>query len=67
MSVYFDYPSIRDFFEIHGNTSCEKLDDYEHCKAESDRLYNEQLNEINEEIQHHQPKTDTQNVFKPLA
>ncbi|MGN8055741.1 hypothetical protein ACTJKN_05660 [Pedobacter sp. 22163] len=59
MSVYFDYPSIRDFFEIHGNTSCEKLDDYEHCKAESDRLYNEQLNEINEEIPHDQSETDT--------
>ncbi|WP_131533101.1 hypothetical protein [Pedobacter psychrodurus] len=44
MSVYFDYPSIRDFFEIHGNTSGEKLDDYENCKTESDRLYNEQLN-----------------------
>jgi hypothetical protein len=56
MSVYFDYPSIRDFFEIHGNTSCEKLDDYENCKAESDRLYNEQLNEINEEISQDQPK-----------
>ena len=50
MSVYFDYPSIRDFFEIHGNTSCEKLDDYEHCKAESDRLYNEQLKESAGEI-----------------
>lgn len=44
MSVYFDYPSIRDFFEIHGNTSGEKLDDYENCKAESDRLYHEQIN-----------------------
>lgn len=43
MSVYFDYPSIRDFFEIDGNTSCEKLNDYEHCKIESDRLYKEQL------------------------
>lgn len=60
MSVYFDYPSIRDFFEIHGNTSCEKLNDYEHCKAESDRLYNEQLNETDEKIhKNDQPETDT--------
>nr|WP_315419014.1 hypothetical protein [uncultured Pedobacter sp.] len=59
MSVYFDYPSIRDFFEIHGNTSCEKIDDYEHCKAESDRLYNEQLKESEEEIlSEDQQKTD---------
>lgn len=60
MSVYFDYPSIRDFFEIHGNTSCEKIDDYEHCEAESDRLYNEQLKESEEEIpSEDQEKTDT--------
>ena len=60
MSVYFDYPSIRDFFEIHGNTSCKKIDDYEHCKAESDRLYNEQLKESEEEIlSEDQQKTDT--------
>jgi len=50
MSVYFDYPSIRDFFEIQGNNSCEKLDDYEHCRAESDRLYNAQRNENEETI-----------------
>ncbi|WP_431292224.1 hypothetical protein [Pedobacter sp. P26] len=60
MSVYFDYPSIRDFFEIHGNTSCEKLDDYEHCNAESDRLYDEQLKESEEEaLIENQHKTDT--------
>ncbi|WP_293307686.1 hypothetical protein [Pedobacter sp. UBA5917] len=60
MSVHFDYPSIRDFFEIHGNTSCEKLNDYEHCRAESDRLYNEQLKESEEEIPtENQEKTDT--------
>jgi len=60
MSVYFDYPSIRDFFEIHGNTSCEKLDDYEHCRAESDRLYNEQPIESNEAISlEDEYKTDT--------
>lgn len=60
MSVYFDYPSIRDFFEIHGNTSCEKLDDYENCKAESDRLYAEQLKKAEEEIlAKDQQETDT--------
>ncbi|WP_316829032.1 hypothetical protein [Pedobacter miscanthi] len=60
MSVHFDYPSIRDFFEIYGNTSCEKLDDYEHCRAESDRLYNEQLKQ-SEEIDptEDQQKTET--------
>ncbi|WP_025143024.1 hypothetical protein [Pedobacter jeongneungensis] len=60
MSVHFDYPSIRDFFEIHGNTSYEKLNDYEHCKAESDRLYNEQLKQSEGEIQtKDQEKTET--------
>jgi len=60
MSVHFDYPSIRDFFEIHGNTSCEKLNDYEHCKAESDRLYNEQLKQSEGEIPiKDQEKTET--------
>ncbi|ARS38856.1 hypothetical protein CA265_03835 [Sphingobacteriaceae bacterium GW460-11-11-14-LB5] len=58
MSVYFDYPSIRDFFEIHGNTSKEKLDDYENCRAESDRLYNEQLKQTEEEI-HDQDEQNT--------
>jgi len=60
MSVHFDYPSIRDFFEIHGNNSCEKLNDYEHCKAESDRLYNEQLKKSEEETPaDDQEKTET--------
>jgi len=59
MSVHFDYPSIRDFFEIHGNTSCEKLNDYEHCRAESDRLYNEQLKSDAEIRTQDQEKTVT--------
>ncbi|GGG94366.1 hypothetical protein [Pedobacter zeae] len=60
MPVHFDYPSIRDFFEVYGNTSCEKLNDYEHCRAESDRLYNEQLKESEKEIPaEDQEKTDS--------
>jgi hypothetical protein len=50
MSVYFDYPSIRDFFDISGNTTGEKLDDLENSKFEYDRRINRQLDETGEEI-----------------
>ena len=50
MSVYFDYPSIRDFFDVPGNTAGEKLNDYEDLKVESERLINEQISDINKEF-----------------
>ncbi|WP_412467968.1 hypothetical protein [Pedobacter sp. KLB.chiD] len=55
MSVYFDYPSIRDFFEIDGNTSCEKINDYEHCRTG----YHEQLKSEDKIAIEKEEKTDT--------
>ncbi|WP_158542179.1 hypothetical protein [Pedobacter chinensis] len=49
MSVYFDYPSIKDFFDIPGNCAAENLDDYEDRRFESEKTILHQQDDIERE------------------
>ncbi|WP_316831526.1 hypothetical protein [Pedobacter aquatilis] len=49
MSAHFDYPSITDFFRIHGNCGAEKLSDYENPEIKPDNFTSEEIKTDNED------------------